>query len=206
MATKKPKQNYVDKAKFSQEVHDYVVLLNKAKEKGEELPIIPNSIADAFIKICNGASLQKSFKDYSFREGMVNDAIENCLRAIGNYNIDAPTRSGKPNAFGYFTQIALWAFLRKIAKEKKQAKAKNNFMRSSNFAESVFIDDNIQGTTAEYVTKSYLESVQIKFDEWTMDSSFDSLDHAVRDSDDAEGKSKSKPMVVIDSDLEEFFK
>ena len=31
------------------------------------------------------------------------DAVENCLRAINNYNIDTATRTGNPNAFSYFT-------------------------------------------------------------------------------------------------------
>ena len=51
---------------------------------------------------------------------MVMDAVENCLKAIGNYNLEAATRTGKPNAFAYFTQITWYAFLRRITKEKKQ--------------------------------------------------------------------------------------
>ena len=32
------------------------------------------------------------------------DAVENCLKAIENYNIEA-TRTGKPNAFAYYTDF-----------------------------------------------------------------------------------------------------
>ena len=38
------------------------------------------------------------------------DAVENCLKAILNYNIESATRTGKPNAFAYFTQISWYAF------------------------------------------------------------------------------------------------
>ena len=59
---------------------------------------------------------------------MVMDAVENCLRAIGNYNIETATRTGKPNAFSYFTQICYFAFIRRIAKEKKQQDIKLKFI------------------------------------------------------------------------------
>jgi hypothetical protein len=59
---------------------------------------------------------------------MVMDAVENCLRAINNYNIETATRTGKPNAFSYFTQICYFAFIRRIAKEKKQQDIKFRFI------------------------------------------------------------------------------
>ena len=56
------------------------------------------------------------------------DAVENCLKAIENYNLETATRTGKPNAFAYFTQIAWYAFLRRIEKEKKQQDVKLKFI------------------------------------------------------------------------------
>ena len=56
------------------------------------------------------------------------DAVENCLRAIKNYKIETATRTGKPNAFSYFTQICYFAFIRRIAKEKKQQDIKFKFI------------------------------------------------------------------------------
>jgi hypothetical protein len=63
---------------------------------------------------------------------MVMDGVENCLKAIYNYRIDAATRTGKPNAFSYFTQIAYFAFIRRIVKEKKQTDIKFKFMEQAN--------------------------------------------------------------------------
>jgi hypothetical protein len=69
---------------------------------------------------------------------MVMDAVENCLKAVMNYNIEAATRTGNPNAFAYFTQICYYAFLRRIAKEKKQQDIKFKWI------EKASLDDFMQ--------------------------------------------------------------
>jgi hypothetical protein len=46
---------------------------------------------------------------------MIGDAIENSIRYFHNFN---PEKSRNP--FAYFTQISKFAFIRRIAKEKKQ--------------------------------------------------------------------------------------
>jgi hypothetical protein len=66
---------------------------------------------------------------------MVMDAVENCLKAITNYNIEAATRTGNPNAFAYFTQICYYAFLRRIAKEKKQQDIKFKWIEKASIEE-----------------------------------------------------------------------
>jgi hypothetical protein len=73
---------------------------------------------------------------------MVMDAVENCLRAINNYNIETKTRTGMPNAFAYFTQICYFAFLRRIEKEKKQQDVKLRWIEKSGFEEFMEEDDN----------------------------------------------------------------
>jgi len=56
------------------------------------------------------------------------DAVENCLKAIENYNVETATRTGNPNAFAYFTQISWYAFLRRIQREKKQQDIKLKYI------------------------------------------------------------------------------
>ena len=68
------------------------------------------------------------------------DAVENCLKAILNYNIESATRTGKPNAFAYFTQISWYAFLRRIEKEKKQQDIKLRYIAQSGIEE--FLEEN----------------------------------------------------------------
>ena len=130
-----PKKNknvhYVNNAEFSLSVVNYVKTVSEAKENSDVLPIVPDDIAISFLKIAENLSHKSNFIRYTYREEMVMDAVENCLKAVENYNIDAKTRSGKPNAFAYFTQIIWFAFLRRITKEKKQQEIKEKYMLQS---------------------------------------------------------------------------
>ena len=120
--------HYVNNATFSQAVVDYVSHVEKCKKEKESLPKVPDYIAQCFLRIAEGLSHKANFIRYTYREEMVMDAVENCLKAISNYNLEAATRTGKPNAFAYFTQITWFAFLRRITKEKKQQDIKLKYL------------------------------------------------------------------------------
>ena len=115
----KIKKEYINKKQFSKEVYDYVIQVNKAKKEQKEIPIIPNSIGIALMDICINLAKLPNFSGYTFKEDMIMDAVENCVKAIQNFNFDAETKTGFPNAFGYFTTIAFRAMVRRIVKEKK---------------------------------------------------------------------------------------
>jgi len=129
--TKRASIHYVNNAEFSSAVVDYVKKIQEAKKTQKNLPIVPNYIAECFLRIAEGLSHKSNFVRYTYREEMVMDAVENCLKAIENYNIEAATRTGNPNAFAYFTQITWYAFLRRIAKEKKQQEIKLKYLAKS---------------------------------------------------------------------------
>ena len=93
--------------------------------------MLPITLHDVFLKIAEGLSHKANFVRYTYREEMVMDAVENCLKAIENYNLETATRTGKPNAFAYFTQISWYAFLRRIQKEKKQQDIKIKYLTES---------------------------------------------------------------------------
>ena len=116
MAKIKPKDrpHYVNNRFFSESVVKYCEAVIEAKKNEEAVPIVPDYIADCFLKISNGLSHKSNFALYSYKEEMQMDGVENCLRAIHNYNIETATRTGNPNAFAYFTQIVYFAFLRRI--------------------------------------------------------------------------------------------
>ena len=87
MSTKaKAKPHYVDNKLFSQSVVEYVESVIKAKEAETDFPKVTDYIAKCFIKISEGLSHRPNFVRYTYREEMVMDGVENCLRAIGNYN------------------------------------------------------------------------------------------------------------------------
>ena len=123
--------HYVNNAQFSQAVVDYVGHLEECRKQEIVLPKVPDYIAQCFLRIAEGLSHNGNFIRYTYREEMVMDAVENCLKAISNYNLEAATRTGKPNAFAYFTQITWFAFLRRITKEKKQQEIKIKYLTKS---------------------------------------------------------------------------
>ena len=152
----KDKPHYVNNAQFSQAVVDYVTNLNEARDKGESLPKVPDYIALCFLKICEGLSHKSNFVRYTYREEMVMDAVENSIKAIMNYDINKATRTGLPNAFAYFTQISYYAFLRRIAKEKRQQDIKElyidyagagAFMDTNQYSDSDSIIERIRTKT-----------------------------------------------------------
>ena len=125
---KRAKQHYVNNKEFSQAVVDYVNSVNEARENGDREPIVTEYIGSCFLKIAEGLSHKPNFFSYTYREEMVMDAVENCIKAIMNYDVEKATRTGLPNAFAYFTQISYYAFLRRIAKEKKQQDIKERYI------------------------------------------------------------------------------
>ena len=95
MADPKQKPHYINNKEFSLAVVEYVTNKNKLEEEGKETPKVTNYIASCFLKISEGLSHRPNFVRYTYREEMVMDAVENCLKAISNYNIETATRTGK---------------------------------------------------------------------------------------------------------------
>ena len=128
-----------------------------------------------------------------------------------NYKIDASTRTGKPNAFGYFTQICTYAFLRRIAKEKKQAEIKRAVLNESQGDNMVHVDENLKGTIAESVSVAYYDDLKRKMNEFAYDSSGELFhksdkEETVTDEKDVSYESKTRKYIRrLDSDLEEYF-
>ena len=158
---KRKKQNYINNKDFSAAVCEYVEKYNASED---EKPIVPNYVALGFQQIAEGLSRKPNFIGYSYRDEMVMDAIENCLKAIRNYNIEAATRSGKPNAFAYFTQICYYAFLRRIAKEKKQKEIKDELI-DNGYGADLFQLNNNQDDYSKQITMDYIEEVKNKLRE-----------------------------------------
>ena len=193
--SKKESVHYVNNADFSQAVVDYVKLVNKAKDSGETQPIIPDYIAQCFLRIAEGLSHKHNFIRYTYREEMVMDAVENCLKAIYNYNIETATRTGKPNAFAYFTQITWYAFLRRISKEKKQQDIKMKYLSRASIEDFV---DTMEGSEENSISVNhYVDVLRDRIDK-VKDQDREIKDFA------KEEKKRKKRVVYADSDLTEF--
>jgi len=138
--------HYVNNSDFSTAVVEYVERVVIARKDETKIPTVPDYVAQCFLKIAEGLSHKGNFIRYTYREEMVMDAVENCLKAISNYNLEAATRTGKPNAFAYFTQITWYAFLRRISKEKKQQEIKLKYLAKSGI--DSFIDTGTESVAA----------------------------------------------------------
>ena len=124
---KKPKNHYVDNQKMLSEIIEYKKQVAEAKDKGLEKPRVSEYIGKCIYLIAENLSRKPRFINYSFREEMISDAIENCFLYFDNFN---PAISQNP--FAYFTQIIYYAFHRRISKEEK-----NRYIIYKKFQESV---------------------------------------------------------------------
>tara|TARA_B100000287_G_scaffold11408_1_gene11517 strand:+ start:2751 stop:3230 length:480 start_codon:yes stop_codon:yes gene_type:complete len=130
------KQHYVDNKKFLEEITKYRQEVDSAKLNDLPKPRITHYLAECFLKIATHLSYRPNFINYMFKEDMISDGVENCVQYIDNFD---PAKSKNP--FAYFTQIIYYAFLRRIAKEKRQMDIRDKLIEKSGY-EQVFHSDN----------------------------------------------------------------
>jgi hypothetical protein len=152
-AVKKKKKNFVDNKLFFQSMSDYRKLCDEAKENSQPKPRISNYIGKTFLDIAEHLSMRPNFSNYIFRQDMVMDAVENMIVYAGNFD---PERSSNP--FSYFTQVAWYAFIRRIAKEKKQIEICDKIIDDAGF--ECFFEGSSDGKASDY--NSIVDSVTFK--------------------------------------------
>lgn len=130
MKPKRQKHDYVDNKKLYTEMLHYITELNAAKDKNlpkDEWPRVSNYIGECIYLIAHNLAKKPNFANYSFKDEMIFDGIENCLMYLHNFNPDK-----FKNPFAYITTIIYYAFLRRIDKEKKQQYIKYKLMNHAN--------------------------------------------------------------------------
>ena len=115
--------HYIDNAAFLAALLEHRSAVLAATAADAELPPISNYLGDCFIKIARHLSYKSNFINYSYKDEMISDAIENCLAVVNNFD---PAKSKNP--FAYFTQITYFAFIRRIQREKKQLQTKYRYI------------------------------------------------------------------------------
>ncbi len=152
---------------------DFFNALVKRKEKLKEYeekiargeaaikPPITNEIGEYIVKICTNLSKKSNFakKRYDgFRNDMIGDAIEQCIRYVDSFN---PEVSNNP--FSYFTQTAYYQYIDRIKSEDKETYIKyKSIMNSLVLSElseqdtnenSEHIHDNIELPDISHITE-----------------------------------------------------
>ena len=125
--TKTQKEHYVNNKEFLAAMIDYKQAIKEAEKKKKQRPPVTDYIGSCFLKIANHLSYRPNFINYTYRDDMISDGIENCLQYLDNFD---PSKSNNP--FAYFTQIIYYAFVRRIQKEKKQVIIKQKLIHENN--------------------------------------------------------------------------
>ena len=152
---KKKSEHYVNNKEFLAAIIEYKRLVALADEAEKPRPRIPNYLGDCFLKIATHLSYKPNFVNYMFKDDMICDGIENCVRYIHNFD---PEKSKNP--FAYFTQIIYYAFLRRISQEKKQLEIKNKILEKTDFDEVFDANDLDASNYSDY--NSIKDSVHSK--------------------------------------------
>jgi len=136
--SRKESEHYVNNKEFLEAIVEYRSSVASAAANNLPKPRITNYLGECFLKIATHLSYKPNFVNYMFREDMISDGIENCVQYIHNFD---PEKSSNP--FAYFTQVIYYAFLRRIAKEKRQLEVKTKLLDHSGFDEVFVSDDTI---------------------------------------------------------------
>jgi hypothetical protein len=125
--------NYIDNKTFYEAIKQYKNTVKEAEAANKEKPILPNYLGECKLLISNRLATKPNFINYSYRDEMIADGIENCIMYIDNFDPEKST-----NPFAYFTQIIYFAFLRRIQKEKKHLYIKHQVYKNSAISEELF--------------------------------------------------------------------
>jgi DNA-directed RNA polymerase specialized sigma24 family protein len=112
---KENKNHYINNKDFLAALLEYQKTIREAEAEGKKKPYVTEYIAKCFLQIAQRLSYRPNFINYTYKDDMISDGLENCLAYMHNFNPDKST-----NPFAYFTQIIYYAFIRRIQPEKKQ--------------------------------------------------------------------------------------
>ena len=140
--------HYIDNKEFLAKISEFREKRIEAEECGDPRPQVTNYLGECFVKIANHLAYKSNFVNYTFRDEMILDGIENCLTYMDNFD---PAKSKNP--FAYFTQITYYAFIRRIQKEKRHMETKFKYIQSLDIEQLL---EEGEGST-EYVT--YMKNI-----------------------------------------------
>ena len=135
--TKKIPIHYVNNKEFLAAIVERQDKIKEMEASGDEPPRITNYLGECILKIASHLSYRPNFINYTYREEMISDGIENCLQYIDKFNPEKST-----NPFAYFTQIIYYAFVRRIQKQKKQQAIKEKLLKESNIESRIVLQQH----------------------------------------------------------------
>lgn len=166
--SKKPK-NYINNPDLLAEIMRYQERCRIADSEGKPRPVQTDYMGLAFMKIAENFANNYQYRNYTFRDEMVGDAIMFCVKSVDGFD---PEKSNNP--FAFFTTAVYFAFLQKIQKEKKQLYIKYKNLESSGLCDIIeehgeleMVESNFSlqsADTRQNFIKDFEESMQKKKD------------------------------------------
>lgn len=160
------RDHYINNERFLEELVTHKKAVAKAKKAGTKPPGVCDYIGQCFLDIANNLAKKPNFTNYTYKDEMVSDSVENCIMYATNFD---PKKSRNP--FAFFTQIIYYAFLRRIQKEKKQLYIKMRCLEESdptgrfrNWMEEEHskYEDGNKSPYAEFVNNNGISSESLK--------------------------------------------
>lgn len=182
----KPKKGTPEKIKYD--------LFNR-----ENRPTINRYIAECIILLSKKVSCMPAFVNYPYRDEMVSDAIEICVKYFHNFNPNAVSkRTGEKTAgaFGYFQQFIARRMFKRRAEELLQMYTKQKYIAqtANDFSE-----------TAEYDEPEVVDSIKAIVQEMSGDDWIE-YDKKIAEKKRLLDEDKLIPELEEIKELEEFIK
>lgn len=127
---------YCDNDELYKHTLDYCKRRDEALAKGLPKPSVDDYMGMQIMKIATHMSFRPNFLNYSYRQDMINEAIDSCLKYIDSFD---PYRSNK--IFAYCSQIVWSSFIRYIKIEKRNSALRGKLMLENNYDEFLELDD-----------------------------------------------------------------
>jgi len=149
--------NYVSNKDFYFLMQERKKIIKDCEQKNLPIPKINDKIGKIILDIATNLAYRYNFINYTYRDEMIGDAIETCIRYIDNFDTNKSS-----NPFSYFTQICYFSFVRRINKEAKQHDIKKKYIEKmgvdfESYSAQIHDDDKaFTNTSLEFALENFV--------------------------------------------------
>lgn len=120
--------DYIDNEIFTKELNKYALKQKERIAQGLPREKIPETIGAGILQIVNGLASRYNFRNYTYIDEMVGDAIVACVNAVHKFDIEK-----SQNAFGFIGFCAWRVMVNRIKLEKHQQSIKESMLTDPSF-------------------------------------------------------------------------
>ncbi len=148
LRVKRPKKDkskhYIDNEKLYLVIKEYKEKLKIAEAEGKPLPIMPEYIGVAAMKIAENYANNYSYRGYLFKEELIQDGTLFCIKSVSSFNPDK-----YDNPFTYFTTAVQFGFWQRIEREKKYQYTKFKMIDKASIYSEMYEGDAHNSVSAD---------------------------------------------------------